>query len=75
MTSPSVLRGTIESEYCWPPLSVARQPIRAMAEAAVSIVLEPQFSLPAITLRTPSRYSRVMWMPEMINLPSAHAGC
>ena len=31
--------GTTESEYCWPPLTVARQPIRAMAEAAVSAVL------------------------------------
>ena len=31
--------GTSESEYCWPPLTVARQPIRAMAEAAVSAVL------------------------------------
>jgi LacI family transcriptional regulator len=33
--------GTIESEYCWPPLTVARQPIQAMAEAAVSAVLDP----------------------------------
>jgi LacI family transcriptional regulator len=31
--------GTSESEYCWPPLTVARQPIRAMAEAAISAVL------------------------------------
>jgi LacI family transcriptional regulator len=31
--------GTSESEYCWPPLTVARQPIQAMAEAAVSMVL------------------------------------
>lgn len=31
--------GTTESEYCWPPLTVARQPIQAMAEAAVSAVL------------------------------------
>ena len=31
--------GTSESEYCWPPLTVARQPIQAMAEAAVSTVL------------------------------------
>ncbi len=31
--------GTTESEYCWPPLNVARQPIQAMAEAAVSAVL------------------------------------
>jgi len=31
--------GTMESEYCSPPLTVARQPIRAMADAAVSAVL------------------------------------
>jgi len=31
--------GTMESEYCSPPLTVARQPIWAMAEAAVSAVL------------------------------------
>jgi LacI family transcriptional regulator len=31
--------GTTESEYCWPPLTVARQPIKPMAEAAVSMVL------------------------------------
>jgi LacI family transcriptional regulator, galactose operon repressor len=31
--------GTSEAEYCWPPLTVARQPIQAMAEAAVSAVL------------------------------------
>jgi len=31
--------GTMVSEYCSPPLTVARQPIWAMAEAAVSAVL------------------------------------
>ena len=31
--------GTTESEYCCPPLTVARQPVQAMAEAAVSAVL------------------------------------
>jgi LacI family transcriptional regulator len=31
--------GTPEAEYCWPPLTVARQPIQTMAEAAVSAVL------------------------------------
>ena len=36
--------GTTESEYCWPPLTVARQPIQAMAEAAVAAVLEPSSS-------------------------------
>jgi LacI family transcriptional regulator len=33
--------GTYESEYCWPSLTVSRQPIQAMAEAAVSMVLNP----------------------------------
>jgi LacI family transcriptional regulator len=33
--------GTSESEYCWPPLTVGRQPVQAMAEAAVSAVLDP----------------------------------
>jgi LacI family transcriptional regulator len=33
--------GTTESEYCWPPLTVARQPIQAMADAAISAVLNP----------------------------------
>jgi LacI family transcriptional regulator len=32
--------GTQESEYCWPPLTSARQPIREMAEAAVRTVLD-----------------------------------
>ena len=36
--------GTTESEYCWPPLTVARQPIQAMAEAAVAAVLNPDAS-------------------------------
>ncbi|HJQ86876.1 MAG TPA: substrate-binding domain-containing protein, partial [Propionibacteriaceae bacterium] len=36
--------GTSESEYCWPPLTVARQPVQAMAEAAVSMVLNPTSS-------------------------------
>jgi LacI family transcriptional regulator, galactose operon repressor len=30
--------GTSDSEYCWPALTVARRPIQAMAEAAVSAV-------------------------------------
>ncbi len=33
--------GTSESEYSWPPLTVVRQPIQAMAEAAVSTVIGP----------------------------------
>jgi LacI family transcriptional regulator len=32
--------GTQESEYCWPPLTSARQPVREMAEAAVRTVLD-----------------------------------
>ena len=36
--------GTTESEYCWPPLTVARQPIQAMAEAAVSGCPQPHFA-------------------------------
>lgn len=30
--------GTVESEYCWPPLTVARQPLPAMAAAAIGLV-------------------------------------
>ena len=33
--------GTKESEYSWPPLTVVRQPIAAMAIAAVNSVLNP----------------------------------
>lgn len=32
--------GTKESEFCWPPLTVVAQPIREMARAAVSLVLD-----------------------------------
>ena len=32
--------GTSEAEYCWPPLTSARQPIREMAEAAVRTVID-----------------------------------
>src|SRR6478609_2567540 len=31
---------TQESEYCWPPLTSARQPVKEMAEAAVRTVLD-----------------------------------
>ncbi len=41
--------GTSESEYCWPPLTVVRQPIQAMAEAAVDAVLG--LSSPPLTYR------------------------
>lgn len=33
--------GTSESEYSWPTLTVARQPVAAMARAAVSALLDP----------------------------------
>ena len=32
---------TSESEYCWPALTVARQPVAARARAAVAAVLDP----------------------------------
>lgn len=32
--------GTAESEYCWPPLTVARQPLVAMAAAAITLTGE-----------------------------------
>ena len=33
--------GTSASEFCWPPLTVSRQPVDAMARAAVTTVLDP----------------------------------
>ncbi len=33
--------GTSESEFCWPPLTVSRQPVEMMARAAVATVLDP----------------------------------
>jgi LacI family transcriptional regulator len=38
--------GTKESEYSWPPLTVVRQPITAMARAAVAAVLNPAQTTP-----------------------------
>ncbi len=38
--------GTKESEYSWPPLTVVRQPISAMAKAAVDAVLNPSQAAP-----------------------------
>lgn len=32
--------GTVEAEYTWPPLTTVRQPIRPMAEATVSLLLD-----------------------------------
>ena len=34
--------GTAESEFSWPPLTVVRQPIQAMAQAAVDLVDTPE---------------------------------
>ena len=34
--------GTQESEYCWPPLTCARQRVSEMAEAAVKIIVEAE---------------------------------
>ena len=31
--------GSIDAEYCWPPLSSVKQPVRAMAQAAVSALV------------------------------------
>lgn len=31
--------GTIEAEYCWPPLTTVKQPVQAMAEAAVAALV------------------------------------
>ncbi|MGI3784816.1 MAG: LacI family DNA-binding transcriptional regulator [Janthinobacterium lividum] len=33
--------GTTDSEFCWPPLTVSRQPVEAMARVAVTTVLDP----------------------------------
>jgi len=33
--------GTKEAAYCWPPLTVARQPRAKLAEAAINLLLEP----------------------------------
>ena len=38
--------GTSESEYSWPALTVVRQPITAMARAAVAAVLHPSQATP-----------------------------
>jgi LacI family transcriptional regulator len=38
--------GSKESEYSWPPLTVVRQPIVAIAKAAVDVVLNPSQANP-----------------------------
>lgn len=35
-----------ESHYCWPPLTNAQQPVRAMAEAAIAAVLRGGAAVP-----------------------------
>lgn len=34
--------GTAESEYCWPPLTVARQPVSQIAREAFRMITEPE---------------------------------
>lgn len=34
--------GTVEAEFAWPPLTVARQNVQAMASAALDLLAEPQ---------------------------------
>jgi LacI family transcriptional regulator len=34
--------GTMESEFCWPPLTVIAQPISEMAATAVKLALDPE---------------------------------
>ncbi|MGC3994625.1 MAG: LacI family DNA-binding transcriptional regulator [Propionicimonas sp.] len=34
--------GTRESEFCWPPLTVARQPLQRLARAAIELLGEPE---------------------------------
>ena len=57
--------GTTESEYCWPPLTVAQQPIQAMAKAAVQLVPRTQLKrrLPAIPNRA-HHHDRVVLLPD-----------
>jgi LacI family transcriptional regulator len=34
--------GTKESEFCWPSLTVARQPLPRLAAAAIGLLAEPE---------------------------------
>jgi LacI family transcriptional regulator len=34
--------GSVESEFCWPPLTVARQPIAALARAVIDLLDTPE---------------------------------
>lgn len=44
--------GTPETEYTWPPLTVVRQPLERMAEAAVSRLIEGEQAVEAMTFPT-----------------------
>lgn len=40
-TAGCMMLVTKEAAYCWPPLTVARQPRAKLAEAAINLLLEP----------------------------------
>ncbi|NVN00551.1 LacI family DNA-binding transcriptional regulator [Arthrobacter sp. SDTb3-6] len=42
--------GSEEAEYCWPPLSTVRQPVREMAEAGVKAIIGPGRNTPPQSL-------------------------
>ncbi|WP_329004010.1 LacI family transcriptional regulator [Kribbella sp. NBC_00709] len=44
--------GTAETEYTWPPLTVVRQPLEQMAQAAVSRLIDGEAAVEAITFPT-----------------------
>jgi LacI family transcriptional regulator len=44
--------GTAETEYSWPPLTVVRQPLERMAEAAVSRLIDGEQAIEAMTFPT-----------------------
>ncbi|WP_432883402.1 LacI family DNA-binding transcriptional regulator [Kribbella sp. CA-245084] len=44
--------GTAETEYSWPPLTVVRQPLERMAQAAVSRLIDGEEAVEAITFPT-----------------------
>jgi LacI family transcriptional regulator len=44
--------GTAETEYSWPPLTVVRQPLDRMAEAAVSRLIDGEQAIEAMTFPT-----------------------
>ncbi|GAA1550329.1 hypothetical protein GCM10009804_03640 [Kribbella hippodromi] len=44
--------GTPETEYCWPPLTVVRQPLELLAREAVNRLIEGEQTVEALTLPT-----------------------